>query len=232
MGRVKKSTDPKVAAAAARKARADAKRAKAVAELRAEEFAKARAKAKAEAKIAAELASEEARWAKIKLAVAKRKRSVCGFLITFWLRYHSFSVESIFRVFQAYGIEGGIGDIAKCIEENGLLSYKYPVPHDEDDPTPFRIEMSPAVEVRMRHPKHIVLTMTHPEIPALFSPCLVLSDGPHGMKICTKVFEKRLEIGIMIVRGSYPYPMKRLGRHWMRIMHRALMFPVPPRASA
>lgn len=231
MGRVKKPTDPKVAAAAAKKARAEANRAKRAAELRAEEAAEARVKAEGEAKIAAELAAEKAHWEKIKMAVSKRKRSVCGFLITFWLRYHNFSVESIFRVFQAYGIEGGRYDIEKCIEDNRLLSYKYPVPHDEDDPTPFRIEQSPAIEVRTRHSKHIVITMTHPEIPALFSPCLVLSDGPHGMKICTKVFHKRIEINIMIVRGEYPYPMKRLGRAWKRCIQRALMIEVPRRES-
>ena len=224
MGRPRKVIDPMVAKAQLEKKKAAAEKMKAAAEKKKAALEKAKAaleKAKAEAKAEAEKKAAKA-------AVSAKQRELCIFLIIFCLHYHACSVNDIQSVLQAYDLKRTRQEVADCIEENRLLTYKDVLPADEGERSVFRVNQTPEFSIERIHLKQMRLKMTHPELPPVWSAARVFTHGPKKRPIVTLASKKLVMFDIFNL-GHDAYPLEPLVPHFTRCMRRAFGSDFPPR---
>lgn len=177
-------------------------------------------KAKAEAKLAAEEAKATAEKAKANAEILKKGKELCAYLVTFCLHYHGCNAKSIFAVFQAYGLEGSESYIARCIQDNELLTYKDVLPADDGTQSMFSLDQTPEFTIEQVHPRNFRIKMIHPELPAIQSAALVLTHCPEGRTITTMASKKQIVFNVFCRDASYP--LEPLMPHFTRCMERAL----------
>lgn len=183
-------------------------------------------KAKAEAKVAAEEAKATAEKAKVNAEILKKGKELCAYLVTFCLHYHGCNVKSIFAVFQSYGLEASEKKIARCIQDNELLTYKDVLPADDGTQSMFSLQQAPEFTVEQIPPKRVRIKMTHSELPAIQSAALVVTRCPEGREITIEAAKKQIVFNVFCPKA--PYPLEPLRPHITRCMGRALGIEVFP----
>lgn len=182
------------------------------------------ANAKAAAKRAAAKVQEEKRTAE----ELKNRKELCAYLIIFVLHFHSCSVRSILAVLQSYGLESTESDISHCIEDNRLLTHQDVLPEDNQEPSKYCLDETPEFSSEKIHDRLFKITLTHPRLPAVRSPALVLTHGPDGWRIVTQASKAQIVFTIFCARPYYPFGS--LKPHYLRCMERAIGFKFPPEA--
>lgn len=193
---------------------------------------------KADEEELAERAATYAEEAKADTEILKHHREIWAYLVTFFLRFHDCSVQSIFSVLQSFGIDGTEEDVTRRIEENELLTYKYawpqndeaewrPLPDTDKERSVFRFDQIPELHVECVKLHLMRMTMTHPLLPAVRSAALVLTKDPENRRIAIEASKK--QIVFTIIRFNpwiVAYPTLRLYLHYRRCMVRAVGIPI------
>ncbi|MCJ1465134.1 hypothetical protein MMC07_003750 [Pseudocyphellaria aurata] len=177
-------------------------------------------KAEADAKQRAIWAAEDAAKAKAQAEKLLKQKELCGYMIIFILHFHGLSVETIFSVLQQHLIPGSGPDITRCIKDNKFLTYKDALPHDEEGSSLFTLNLTPGFEIRMQHSGHCKLKMKHPDFPPLNSIFVNFKDGPEGMRVSTDACKGHILFNILCQPNSYPFT--QLKAHFERCMRRAI----------
>lgn len=151
---------------------------------------------------------------------AKRQKQLCGFLIIFCLRHHGCSAKRILTVLRSYAIESTEKSVTRCIKRNKLITLHKVLPHDEGERSAFKIDETVGLTMERLHSKHIKLTMTHPELPAIFSAGLVLTHAPEGRHITTTAFKNHIVFDIFSLAD--PSSLTVFFMHTIRCLQRAL----------
>lgn len=186
----------------------------------------------------AERAATYAEEAKADAEALKHHRELWAYLVTFFLRFHDCSVQSIFSVLQSFGIDGTEEDFTRCIEENELLTHKYAWPQNDkakwlplldgdEERSVFKFNQMPELHVECVNLHQMRVTMTHPLLPAVRSAALVFTKDPEYRRIAIEASRKQVVFTIMGFNSwEVAYPLVRLHLHYRRCMVRAVGIPM------
>ncbi|MCJ1427218.1 hypothetical protein MMC29_005121 [Sticta canariensis] len=108
---------------------------------------------KTEEEALAERAAAHAEETKADAEVLRKQKELWSYLVIFFLHFRGCSARSILSVFQSFAIEGTEGDIARCIAENQLLTYKDVLPDDNQGAERVQIRQDTRLLRRRTHPR-------------------------------------------------------------------------------
>ncbi|MCJ1425815.1 hypothetical protein MMC29_003715 [Sticta canariensis] len=164
--------------------------------------------------------------AKADAELLKKQKEFWSYIVIFFLHLHCCSVRDIFSVLQSYDIESTEGDIARCIEENKLLTHNEVLPHDNRERSVFKFNELPESLVECINTNLFRFTMTHPMLPVVRSAALVYIKDPEGRRIVIKA--SRRQIVFSIIRNQTSLRLVPLYLHYRRCMGRAVGIELDP----
>lgn len=200
----------------------------------------------------AERAAAHAEETEAEAEVLRKHKEFWSYLVIFFLHFHGCSVRSILSVFQSFDIEGTERDIARCIEENKLLTYKDVLPDDHHERSVFQFDTVPEFfahrvhdepdrygSTQMRetpefdnthtHPSLFRLTIKHPQLPAVRSAAAAARVRTRDRENRRVVLEaSRKQIVITIIGFRQFYALEPLYSHYRRCILRAVGIEIPP----